>query len=75
MWTRLSVGPCSHAEPYKVVIPYDHNVAISAIFTHVGPVSHPSHVIVFFSLTFSPISSSIAYLLEYGPAPFPGRRS
>ena len=29
----------------------------------------------FFRLTFSSISSSISYLPEYGPAPFPGRRS
>jgi len=29
----------------------------------------------FFRLTFSSISSSVSYLPEYGPAPFPGRRS
>jgi len=29
----------------------------------------------FFRLTFSSISSSISYLAEYEPAPFPGRRS
>ena len=69
----VSVG---RSRPHPVLILALHMCAcglfVLFVFAYLSDLFFPSS---FFRLTFSSISSSISYLPEYGPAPFPGRRS